>query len=153
MALRKKERQALILELIEERVIDSQEELMQHLEQAGVEVTQATVSRDIKELLIIRRPDSQGRNRYQLMAFDGNTNDDNDRLANLYSDLVQSMQRVEFMIVIKTLPGYGNRLGAALDDEEMDDLLGTLAGHDTIYVTAPSVDAASRLEALFNSWQ
>ncbi|GAK30499.1 transcriptional regulator ArgR [Weissella oryzae SG25] len=153
MALRKKERQALILELIEERVIDSQEELMQHLEQAGVEVTQATVSRDIKELLIIRRPDSQGRNRYQLMAFDGNTNDDNDRLASLYSDLVQSMQRVEFMIVIKTLPGYGNRLGAALDDEEMDDLLGTLAGHDTIYVTAPSVDAASRLEALFNSWQ
>ncbi|TYC49796.1 arginine repressor [Weissella muntiaci] len=152
MALRKKERQALILRLIEDEVIDSQEELMLHLEEAGMEVTQATVSRDIKELMIIRRPDSQGQIRYQLMTIDGNLAEDGDKLANLFGDLVQTMQRVEFMIVIKTLPGYGNRLGAALDDEEMDDLLGTLAGHDTIYVTAPSVEAAERLEALFNSW-
>lgn len=151
MALRKKERQALIVQLIEEYPIDSQEELMTRLEKAGVDVTQATVSRDIKELMIIRRPDADGNHRYQLMEM-GEDNPSDDRLTQLFADLVQDIKRVEFMLVIRTLPGYGNRLGAAIDDEEFPNIIGTLAGHDTIYVTAPSVAAAEELEEQLRGW-
>ena len=68
MALKKQERQAMILEILARNVIDSQEEILHRLQNAGIAVTQATVSRDIKELRIVRRPDVNGQTRYQVMA-------------------------------------------------------------------------------------
>ena len=122
MALKKQERQAMILEILAHNVIDSQEEILHRLQHAGIAVTQATVSRDIKELRIVRRPDATGQSRYQVM------------------------------VVVKTTQGNGNRLAAMIDAAEMPDVIGTLAGHNTIYVTTPTADAAVALVEQFNNW-
>jgi len=150
MALKKQERQALILNILTHEFVDSQEGLMQHLQAAGIEVTQATVSRDIKELRIVRRADNQGRPRYQVMVEAPII--DTNYLQEVFEQTAVSVTRVEFMTIVKTTQGNGNRLAAVIDDADLPEVVATLAGHNTIYVTSPSVAAAQTLADQLIKW-
>lgn len=154
MALKKQERQAMILEILARNVIDSQEEILHRLQNAGIAVTQATVSRDIKELRIVRRPDVNGQTRYQVMADATNqAGNDGNQIEQGFSDMAVDVTPVSFMIVVKTTQGNGNRLAAMIDTAEMPEVIGTLAGHNTIYVTTPTTEAAIALADQFNNWK
>ncbi|KRN33314.1 arginine repressor [Weissella halotolerans] len=152
MSIKKAERQALILDLIRQQVIDSQEGLMRALHAAQIDVTQATVSRDIKELRIVRQADSSGQVRYQVLE-QGKVKQNQDQVQVAVQQLVKSVQVVAFMIVIKTTSGNGNRVAALLDEANLPGLVGTLAGHDTIYVTSLNETAATTLAAQLNAWR
>ena len=145
MALKKQERQALILDILAREVVDSQEGLMHHLQNAGIDVTQATVSRDIKEMRIVRRADATGRPRYQVMSDAPVV--DTAHVQEVFAETAVSITRVEFMTIVKTTQGNGNRLAAIIPE-----VVATLAGHNTIYVTSPSVTAAEKLAADFDNW-
>lgn len=152
MSIKKAERQALILQLIRQQPIDSQESLMQALHAAQVDVTQATVSRDIKELRIIRQADAGGQVRYQVLE-PGKVKQTEDQIPMAVQQLVLSIQVVAFMTIIKTTSGNGNRLAALLDEADLPGVVGTLAGHDTIYVTSRDESAASTLAEQLNAWR
>lgn len=154
MALKKQERQAMILEILARNVIDSQEEILHRLQNAGIAVTQATVSRDIKELRIVRRPDVSGQTRYQVMAdATPQVSSDSNQIEQGFSDMAVDVTPVSFMIVVKTTQGNGNRLAAMIDAAEMPEVIGTLAGHNTIYVTTSTAEAAIALADQFNNWK
>ena len=150
MALKKQERQALILDILAREVVDSQEGLMHHLQNAGIDVTQATVSRDIKEMRIVRRADATGRPRYQVMSDAPVV--DTAHVQEVFAETAVSITRVEFMTIVKTTQGNGNRLAAIIDDANIPEVVATLAGHNTIYVTSPSVTDAEKLAADFDNW-
>lgn len=126
-------RQRKIMELIESRIIDTQEELVQRLLEAGFAVTQATVSRDIKELGLIKVPVGKNRYRYAQPRETpmGNVSQ---RLERLFQDSVIGLDYSENLILIKTLPGGANAVASLVDHMEYPQVIGTLAGDDTIVV-------------------
>lgn len=150
MTMKKTERQNHILEIIAARKIETQDMLMEALEAVGVKTTQATVSRDIKELHIVRQPDQYGTSHYQTLRVEPENN--RDALQRLFEQSVHQIVRVDFMTILKTSKGNGNRIAASIDAAQLPEVVATLAGHDTIYVTSPSSDEAEKLAELFNRW-
>ena len=136
----KSERQALIRQLLKERLIQTQEELVNALREQGLRVTQATVSRDMKELRLMKISGEEGGYRYtepenDLMGL-------NDRLIRLLRDCVISVESAGQMIVIKTMSGAANTAAEALDTMEMQEVLGSIAGDNTIFLVARDHNAA-----------
>lgn len=126
-------RQMKILELINSRPIETQEELAELLSQSGFEVTQATVSRDIKELRLIKVPTGQDRYRYALPP-ELPKGTIEPRLRRIFRESVISMDSSENLIVVKCLPGSAQAVGSAIDSLDWEDIIGTVAGDDTILV-------------------
>ncbi|MCM0583503.1 ArgR family transcriptional regulator [Weissella diestrammenae] len=150
MALKKQERQALILDVLAHEVIDSQEDLMKYLQNGGYDVTQATISRDIKELRVVRRADKTGKSRYQVIQ-EVPVVEQSDVQSGI-ENMAQSITRVEFITSISTTPGNGNRLAALIDNANLAEVVSTVAGHDTIHILSPSVAAAISLADQFRNW-
>lgn len=126
-------RQKKILEVIKEKNISTQEELVEGLQQAGLSVTQATISRDIKELGLIKVPDKSGVSRYTEPGGPVNPRND-DRLKRLFKDAVVTLDSSENMIIIKTLPGEAQGVASAVDNSGWPEIIGTVGGDDTILV-------------------
>ena len=124
----KTDRQNEILRLIENEEIETQEELANRLREIGFKVTQATVSRDIKDLRLIRQSDYRYAKpgRHELQA--------NDRMIRLLSDSTLSVDYSGQMIVIKTLSGSANVAAEAIDTMNWKEVLGTIAGDNTIFL-------------------
>lgn len=142
----KKERQSKILNLIEEFPIDTQEELQQRLFNAGFDVTQATVSRDIKELRIVKMLDSNGVYRY---AVNSGTTNKSIKYIDMFAHSAISVAYSMNDVVIKCHPGMAQGACASLDMMKCDNVLGTLAGDDTIFViTKTEKDAEALCEML-----
>jgi len=150
MTMKKTERQNHILQIISDQIIETQDMLMDALEAVGVSTTQATVSRDIKELHIVRQPDQDGTARYQTLREVPENN--LEVLQRLFEQSVHHIVRVDFMTILKTSKGNGNRIAASIDAAQLPEVVATLAGHDTIYVTSPSSEEAEKLAGLFNHW-
>ncbi len=129
----KQQRHVAIKQLITHQVISSQDELCQALETAGFEVTQATLSRDMKELGIAR-VNTTGGLRYIL-----HVESEERRLAPLIGYEIERIDANESMIVIKTLPGRAQGVAEIIDSKRSPLVLGTLAGDNTIFVTPASV--------------
>ncbi|MFC6293875.1 arginine repressor [Lactiplantibacillus daoliensis] len=144
--MKKTDRQAAIEQLINQVPIATQEELMARLKAEGIAATQATISRDIREMQIVKSPDDHGRARYTI--FKASTQNEQDRLFENLHDVVTGVDRVEFMTIIHTLPSNGNLLAAIIDDLNLPEVSGTLAGHDTIFIVSPSVEVAKSLHKL-----
>ena len=142
----KKERQSKLLHLIEEFPIETQEELQQRLYDAGFDVTQATVSRDIKELRIVKMLDGNGVYRY---AVNGGTSSNSIKYNDMFAHSAVSVAYSMNAVVIKCHPGMAQGACASLDMMKCENVLGTLAGDDTIFViTKTENDAAALCEML-----
>ncbi|MGL4283799.1 arginine repressor [Eubacterium aggregans] len=125
-------RQARILEIIENKIIETQEELLRELNAAGYKVTQATVSRDIKELKLIKVTGKGGRQSYATMKNIGTIFDE--RVATVFRESVLTVDTTAFLIVLRTLPAMAQAAALAIDAMEWTEIVGTIAGDDTIFV-------------------
>lgn len=140
----KSERLAKVLELIDENEIDTQEELLRRLKEAGYDVTQATVSRDIKELRLVKVLSHNGRYRYSANLQQPKV----DMSYKFHAIFSQSVQGVDFagnMVAVKCFTGMANAACAALDSIHWNGVVGTLAGDDTIFVLMRSEERAAEL--------
>lgn len=123
-------RQVAILDIIEKQDIETQEELAEALRKRGIAVTQATVSRDIKELRLLKVLSPRGV--YKYATADKAEHGLSDRLIRMLTDSVLSITSANNLIVVKTLSGSANVAGEALDSMHWPEVLGTLAGDNTI---------------------
>ncbi|MCT4632728.1 MAG: arginine repressor [Firmicutes bacterium] len=125
-------RHSKILDIIENYEVETQEELSYFLKNAGFNVTQATVSRDIKELRLIKVLTKDGKYKYSTIK--QQESGISDRFIKLFKDSVLSIDSSGNIIVIKTLIGAGNAACAAIDAIDSKDIIGTIAGDDTIFL-------------------
>ena len=121
----KSKRQALICELIEKNEIETQDELVRMLEENGMKITQATISRDIRELHLVKEAQIS-----TPMAAR--------RFSRVLQEAFVSCDTAGNLVVIHTMVGMGNAVGAALDSLHMEEAVGTIAGDDTIFIVAKS---------------
>ncbi|HHY21782.1 MAG TPA: transcriptional regulator ArgR [Bacilli bacterium] len=130
--MNKGQRHIKIREIITKNEVETQDELVDFLKEAGFNVTQATVSRDIKELHLVKVPLIDGRYKYSLPS-DQRFNP-LQRLKRALMDSFVSIDGSENLIVMKTLPGNANAIGALIDNLDWDDIIGTICGDDTILI-------------------
>ena len=138
----KKERQATILSIIGEKEVETQQELLEALEARGYSCTQATISRDIKELHLVKAPTGRGNYRYASAGGRGLVNSEG-RLRTIFRESVTSFDFAQNVVVIKTMPGLAPAACANLDNMDIADLLGTIAGDDTALLIMRSEAAAA----------
>ncbi|GEL14231.1 arginine repressor [Pediococcus cellicola] len=141
--MKKNERQKIITELIINQPITKQDDLMRLLEEHGVNATQATISRDMRELHIVKGADREGKQRY--MIFQTSTEDPTEVLFKTFKQTAKKIDQIQFVNVIKTTPNDGNRLAAVFDDTKMPEIVGTIAGFDTIVIFSPDQKQATQL--------
>lgn len=138
----------LILQLINDRAIETQEELAAALREKGVQVTQATVSRDIKELHLIKVPYGDGRYRYAV-AGEAASERSQQRLIRLLRECVTEIDASENIIVIKTISGTASTAGEAIDRMDWPEIIGSIAGDNTVFaVVKPASAVPEVLERL-----
>lgn len=129
----KQRRQEKILELIRRYDIETQEDLAKYLVEAGIPVTQATVSRDIRELNLTKVAGKSGRSQYASMDYGGNNlSADTARYVRVLKEGMVSMQQADNLLVIKTVSGMAMAVAAAVDALGIDGIVGSIAGDDTI---------------------
>ncbi|SFE31299.1 transcriptional regulator AhrC/ArgR [Alteribacillus iranensis] len=141
--MNKGQRHIKIREFISDHDIETQDELVDRLKKAGYNVTQATISRDIKELHLIKVPTVDGRYKYSLPA-DQRFNP----LQKLKRSLIDSfvgIDQTDHLIVMKTLPGNANAVGALIDNLNWDEIMGTICGDDTILIICREKDQTDTL--------
>ena len=138
----KRERQGAIRELIAARPVRSQEELRRLMLQRGWDVTQSTLSRDLREMRVARVPDADGA-RYELTGAPDEAG--RPALETLLPPLFDRVDGVGELVVLRTMPGGAQSIAVALDGEDWPDVLGTIAGDDTILIVCRSSGARERL--------
>ncbi len=134
----KTKRQAKMLELIRKHEIETQEELSDYLQKEGYQVTQATVSRDIRELKLTKVAMSNGRQKYAALT---DSNEDlSEKYIRVFRDGFVSMDMAQNILVIKTVSGMAMAVAAAIDAMHLHEIVGCIAGDDTIMCAVRSVD-------------
>lgn len=139
----KKERQAKIKDLVNMYDIATQEDLIKHLNDEGIDATQATVSRDIREMRLIKIPTGYGGFRYSLSVANEKGFD-----LKFTQSLAESMVNVDYsgnIVLIHTFPGLASAVAASIDASKTSEILGCVAGDDTIIVVSRSPEAAENL--------
>ena len=126
----KNDRQSMILEIISQENIETQEQLLSRLQARGITSTQATISRDIKELHLIKELTGYGTYKYAVSGRKTSMNIAG-RLRTIFKEGVTSFDRAQNIVVLKTMPGLASAACAAIDGMEISDLVGSLAGDDT----------------------
>lgn len=140
-------RQNKIVELITVNEVDTQEKLAELLAKSGFEVTQATVSRDIKELQLVKTPAASGKYKYTLPEY--NTRQQADRFVKIFKNTVLGAVSSGNMIVVKTLTGCANAACEAIDSLVFPHILGSLAGDNTVFIVCDDAGNAQGLAAQF----
>ena len=140
----KPNRQAKILQLIESKDIETQEQLLNELEACGFSTTQATISRDIKELRIIKELGSNGIYRYSTASRQSEATS-TAKLNSIFRQCVTSCDHAQNIVVIKTMPGMASAACSAIDNMDLDMIVGTLAGDDTAFLLLKDASSASAL--------
>ena len=136
-------RHAKILEIISEYPVETQDEIITRLKEAGYKATQATISRDIKDLRLVKTLGGDGKYRYTSAA---NRNADlRSSFVQLFSGSVISIDCAQNIVVIKTLSGMANAVCAAMDSTDNAAIVGTIAGDDTIFVACRNTGSADEL--------
>lgn len=139
----KTQRQSRIIRLIKEHDVETQDELVVLLIKSGMDVTQATVSRDIKELGIIKVMTGEGQKKYVMMDRSGEGT--SGRQLNVFREAVLSIDVAQNFVIIKTLPGLANGAAATLDSMHLPDFMGSVAGDDTIFIATHTFEHADQM--------
>jgi transcriptional regulator of arginine metabolism len=129
-------RQGQILKLIRSKGISTQEELAGELKSQGIAATQVTLSRDIRQLGLLKTPEGYRQVTQSVSGPD---------LATVAAEFLRDARVAQNLIVLRTSPGNANALAVALDNADLPEVVGTLAGDDTILVVAPDVQTAGKL--------
>lgn len=138
-----------IIELIESCNIGTQEELAERLREEGFEVTQATVSRDIRQLKLSKLPDGKGRQKYVAIRQEDTVL--GDKYVRVLKDGFLSMDRAQNILVIKTVSGMAMAVAAAIDAMKLEEVVGSIAGDDTIMAALRTVeDTQTAMEKIRN---
>ena len=143
----KSNRHAKIVELINKFVITTQEELLEYLKADGFDVTQSTVSRDIKKLRLTKSLDQSGKYRYQPPQL--NSANTKTNFATLIDSSVISVDYAMNMVVVKTYAGMAQAVCAAFDSMQYEYVVGTIAGDDTIFIVCKNEDFAKKYSREF----
>ena len=138
----KNNRQAMILEIIAQESVETQEQLLRRLQERGIRCTQATISRDIKELHLVKELTGYGAYKYAVSDRKASLNVAG-RLRTIFKEGVTSFDLAQNIVVIKTMPGLASAACAAIDGMEIQDLVGSLAGDDTALLIMRTNEAAS----------
>lgn len=141
----KSARQEKILEIIASKDVETQSQLIDELAACGIKSTQATLSRDIKELRLVKELTGEGKYRYVAASREEFTDFDL-RLKKIFRECVTTYATAQNLIVIKTLPGLAPAACAALDGMAIDGLVGTLAGDDTAFLAMRDTQSANAFE-------
>ena len=137
--LGKKARQARIVELVREKAVTSQQELARHLRMQGLRATQSTLSRDIREIGLVK-----ARGSYQLSP--QSTVVPGERLVRrAFRDLLVKVAGSGNIVMVKTPPGNGHSMGAVLDAAQWPEVLGTVAGDDTVFILLKSTRSGAKV--------
>ncbi len=137
----KNERQAKILEIIKAESIETQEQLQQSIFNLGIHCTQATISRDIKQLHLIKEPIGQGKYRYAISIQRKRLNIA-DKLRTILRESIVSVNYAQNLVVIKTYPGIASAVAGGIDRMSLEGILGCVAGDDTIMVVTRDNECA-----------
>lgn len=138
----KSQRQAKIMEIISNRNVETQEQLLTELQSAGFRSTQATISRDIKELRIVKELTSFGTYRYTA-ASDEVGGTFSSKLNTIFRECITSFDYAQNIVVIRTLPGLASAAASAIDAMNMSVIVGSLAGDDTVFIVMRDNNAAA----------
>ena len=141
----KKNRHEKIIEIVEKHEVETQDELIEHLRKLGYEVTQATVSRDIRELKLTKVMGEKGSYRYELPK--SNEAIGSFKFSHALAESVTSVDYALNTVVIKTFPGMAQAVAVGIDNLHLQVILGCVAGDDTILVVARSAEAAADLNS------
>ena len=138
----KSKRQSKIMEIISGRNVETQEQLLALLQEEGYRCTQATISRDIKELRIVKELTSFGTYRYTTSSKEG-SHTFSARLNTIFRECITGFDYAQNMVVIRTMPGLASAAAAAIDGMNMSVVLGTLAGDDTVFIVMRDNNSAA----------
>ena len=138
----KNDRQAMILEIISQENIETQEQLLSRLQERGVSSTQATISRDIKQMHLIKEPVGHGVYKY---AVSGNRTKLNfaEKLRTIFRESITSIDSAQNIVVLKTMPGLASAACSALDNMDISFMVGSLAGDDTAFLVMKDTESAA----------
>lgn len=138
----KNDRQAMILEIISQENIETQEQLLSRLQERGVSSTQATISRDIKQMHLIKEPVGHGVYKY---AVSGNRTKLNfaEKLRTIFRESITSIDSAQNIVVLKTMPGLASAACSALDNMDISYMVGSLAGDDTAFLVMKDTESAA----------
>ncbi|SHH92358.1 arginine repressor [Clostridium magnum] len=136
-------RHAKILEIINSKDIETQEELADELRKSGMNITQATVSRDIKELKLIKVLSENGKYKYATIMHTENFL--SNKLVNIFSQTVIGVENVDKFVILKTISGSASAAAEAIDSLNFDGIAGTIAGDNTIFVLARDNEKAQTI--------
>ncbi|MCI8963821.1 MAG: arginine repressor [Eubacterium sp.] len=141
----KKQRQEKIMEIIRENEVETQEDLARHLNEAGYSVTQATVSRDIREMSLIKVPGIRVKQRYTVSTEGGGGGSSGfgRQYTGVLQDGVVSMEQAGNLLVVKTVSGMAMAVAAAIDAVELEGIVGSIAGDDTILCAVKTEEQVS----------
>ena len=138
----KSQRQTKILDIIASQNVETQEQLLDVLEKEGFRSTQATISRDIKELRIVKELTGLGTYRYTVSTSESDSSFSG-RLKTIFKECVVGFDYAQNIMIIKTLPGLASAAGSAIDAMNMNSIVGSLAGDDTVMVVMRDNDASA----------
>ncbi len=139
------QRQSRLLEIIKNEEVETQDEIVQFLLKEGYQVTQATISRDIRELKLIKSADGSGRVKYSLPQMDLIPEINNEKYRNILKHGYKYGELAGQMVVIKTLSGMAMAVAAAIDGLAFRHVIGCIAGDDTIFCATRSVQTAEEV--------
>jgi transcriptional regulator of arginine metabolism len=142
-------RHSKVLDLIDQNEIETQDELASRLQAEGYKVTQATVSRDIKELRLIKVLTKSGRYKYATIRHQDNVI--TERFVKIFKDSVIQIDSAQNIVVVKTLPGAAQAAAAAMDSLDLKEVVGTIAGDDTIFMVARHLESVEHILDVLNN--
>jgi transcriptional regulator of arginine metabolism len=145
-------RQSIILEIIEKEPIASQEQLRKRLRARGVNATQATLSRDIKELRLVKAAADGSYHRAADAATPVDPSEKDEAVRRAIGEYLRRAEAAQHIVVLRTDPGQAQILAIALDRASLDEIVGTVAGDDTLLVVTRDVRQARALCKRFESW-
>ena len=142
-------RQLKILELVNQHEVKKQEEITELLKENGFDVTQATVSRDIKDLQLIKTLTENGN--YKYVEPTNVASNPSNRYINIFKETIKSVAYAQNLVIVKTLSGCGNAAAEALDNLDLGKVVGTLAGDNTIFIAVENNEDAPLLVKKLNA--
>lgn len=148
----KAERHKKILEIINNNAVETQEELAECLQQQGFNITQATVSRDIKELRLVKVSVDDNRYRYAVQGDKYYMSGQTTKSKRIFKDSVVALDYSENLIVVKTTPGAAQSVALVIDNEGFREIIGTVAGDDTVMVVVKPKSAVVHIFDKFESY-